>query len=155
MITLAKSIILTFPGEKVIAKAELLEQDAAITCNAIWKTLPVKGKAIHDIWSGHVFFVFLDPTVVIESENLSRPDVAPGDLFYYYRPAHYFRGAPYGRLEASEIGVVYDRDSQPRGPRGVKLVNVFGKITENLDGVKKIGNQMITQGNKDFVINKA
>jgi hypothetical protein len=147
--------MLSFPREKVTAKAELLEQDAAITCAGILKKLPIKGKALHDIWSGHIFFVFLDPTTVIESENLSRPDVAPGDLFYYYRPAHYFRGAPYGRMEASEIGVVYDRDSQPRGPRGVRLVNVFGKITENLNGLKRIGEQMITQGAKDLVIERA
>jgi hypothetical protein len=152
---LAKTIALVFPKEKVKAKATLLEQDASITSDAVWKILPIKGKAIHDVWSGHIFFTFMDPPTFIESENLSRPDVAPGDIFYYYRPAHYFRGAPYGKLEAAEIGVVYDRDSQPRGPRGVKLVNVFGKIIENLDGLKKIGEKMITQGSTDFVIEKA
>ena len=152
---LAKTVVLSFPDEKVTAKAELIQEDASITCNAIWNELPVRSTAIHDIWSGHVFFVFLDPTIVIEPENLSRPDVAPGDLFYYYRPAHYFRGAPYERVEASEIGVVYDRDSQPRGSRGVKLVNVFGRITENLEDIKRVGQKMITQGAKELRIDKA
>ncbi|MFH0848424.1 MAG: DUF3830 family protein [archaeon] len=151
---MVKSVVLSFPKENVKARAELLEELAPSTSDAVWNILPIKGKAIHDVWSGHIVFVFLEPTTYIDSENLSHGDVGPGDLFYYHRPAHYFRGAPYGKLEAAEIGVVYDRDSQPRGPRGVKLVNVFGRVVENLDGLKKIGEKMITQGSADFSIER-
>lgn len=79
----------------------------------------------------------------------------PGDVFYYYRPPNYFRGAPYGRKEAAEIGITYARDSRPQGPRGPKAVNLFASITENLEGFSKIAERMIFEGAKEIRLEKA
>jgi hypothetical protein len=152
---LGRKIRISYPDDKVSAVAELSEDDAPKTSEAVWNLLPIKAEAVHDIWSGHVVFFFLEPTRIIEYENVSRIlDVNPGDLFYYYRAPHFFRGAPYGKAEASEIGIVYDRDSQPWGPRGAKGVNIFGQIIENLDGFARVCERMIWEGSKTIVIEK-
>ncbi|MFH0848808.1 MAG: DUF3830 family protein [archaeon] len=151
-----RRIKISFPEVGVEAKADLAESDAPKTCEAIWNLLPIKATALHDIWSGHQVFLFIEPTRIIEYENVSRLlDVNPGDLFYYYRKPHYFRGAPYGKIEASEIGIVYDRDTQPRGPHGVKAVNLFGAVTENMSGLAAACEKMIEEGKKSILLERA
>jgi len=153
--TLTRRIKISFPEEDVEAFATLSEDDAPKTSNAVWNLLPTRGIALHDIWSGHQIFFFLDPTPIVEYENVPRLlDVTPGDVFYYYRRPHYLRGSPYGRDEASEIGIVYDRDTQPRGPHGVKAVNLFGVITENLSGLATVCERMIEEGKKTILLER-
>lgn len=152
---LSRKMKISFPSEKVSAVADLSEEDAPKTSEAMWNLLPIKATALHDIWSGHVVFFFLEPTKLLEYENVSRIlDVNPGDLYYYYRAPHFFRGAPYGKVEASEIGIVYDRDSQPWGPRGAKGVNIFGRVTENLKGLADVCERMISEGKKTVLLEK-
>lgn len=152
---MGRKIRISFPDERVSAMAELAEDDAPKTSQGVWDMLPLKAPALHDIWSGQVVFLFLEPTRVLEYENVSRVlDVCPGDLYYYYRAPHFFRGAPYGKVEASEIGIVYDRDSQPWGPRGAKGVNIFGQVIENLDGFARVCERMIREGSKTIAIEK-
>lgn len=154
-VTLVKRLKILFPDEHVSAIGELYEDEAPTTCQALWRLLPMKTTALHDIWSGHVVQFFLDPPVIVNYENVPRLlDVNPGDLYYYYRSPHFFRGAPYGKTESSEIGIVYDRDSQPWGPRGAKAVNLFGKITENIQIVRDICERMITEGAKTISLEK-
>jgi hypothetical protein len=78
-----------------------------------------------------------------------------GDVFYYYRPPHYFRGAPYGRIEDAEIGIVYTRDSRPQGPRGPKAVNVFANIEDSgLRELERISITMLDEGSKQIEITR-
>ena len=151
-----RRIRISFPEVGVAATADLLEEDAPKTCDAIWNLLPIRATALHDIWSGHQIFFFLKPAELVQYENVPRLlDVNPGDIFYYYRKPHYFRGAPYGKVEASEIGIVYDRDTQPRGPHGVKAVNLFGTVSDGLANLTKTCEQMIEEGKKLIVFEKA
>lgn len=152
---MSNKIKISFPVDGIEATADLLEEYAPKTCSEILSLLPIRATALHDIWSGQVVFFFLEPTRMIQYENVPRLlDVNPGDIFYYYRKPHYVRGQPYGRAEASEIGIVYDRDSQPRGPHGVKAVNLFGVITENLSGVKEACQRMIENGKMQIVLER-
>src|SRR5690349_16420534 len=127
-----RQIRLSFPDTRASAIAELLEEDCPNTCEAVWNLLPLRINVVHDIWSGHQVLAHLDSTMVLPPENLLTYLPMPGDIFYYYRPAHYFRGAPYGRLESSELGIVYDRDTRPQGPRGPEAVNLFANISNGL-----------------------
>lgn len=111
-------------------------------------------KAVHDIWSGHQVLTHLDHQVVLPPENVLTYLPMPGDIFYYYRPPRYFRGAPYGRLESAELGIVYDRDTRPQGPRGPEAVNLFANISSGLDGFAKACEDMIYRGQKDLLIEK-
>jgi hypothetical protein len=144
-----------FPNEAPVF-ADLLEDDAPMTSDAIWNLLPIKTKVIHDIWSGHQVFVQLEPMLKLEAENLLTYLPKPGDIFYYYRPPHYFRGAPYGKIEDAELGFVYARDSRPQGPRGPKAVNVFASISSgNLKEFEQMSEKVLYEGSKDVEITGA
>lgn len=152
---MSKRISIKFLKEKTTAYGDLMEEEAPRTSNAIWDLLPLQAACIHDIWSGPQLLIHIDPPRILEPENLLGYIPAPGDIFYYYRPAYYFRGTPYGRREAAEIGITYARDSRPQGPRGPKAVNLFASITENLQGLSKIAEKMIYEGAKKIVIERA
>jgi hypothetical protein len=150
----SRRVRLSFPDEGISAVADLLEADCPDTCEAIWRLLPLRVKAIHDIWSGHQVLAHLDAGVVLPPENVLTYLPVPGDMFYYYRPPHYFRGSPYGRSESAEIGIVYDRDTRPQGPRGPEAVNLFANIAANFDAFAEACEQMIYRGQKTLLIEK-
>ena len=150
----ARKIRISFPDEGISAVADLLEEDCPRTCEAVWRLLPLRVTAIHDIWSGHQVLAHLDPAFVLRPENVLTYLPMPGDIFYYYRPPHYVRGAPYGRAESAEIGIVYDRDTRPQGPRGPEAVNLFATISARLDDFARACEAMIYRGHKDLVIEK-
>lgn len=136
------------------AVADLIEDDAPNTCDALWRRLPLRLTAAHDIWSGHQILAHLDSSIVLDPENVLTFIPMAGDIFYYYRPAHYFRGAPYGRTESAELGFVYDRDTRPQGPRGPEAVNLFAHVTSGLEGFARACEEMIASGQKELVIER-
>ena len=143
-------------GKEVAVLADLLEEDAPNTSSVIWNRLPIKTRAVHDIWSGHVIFLHLDPIVMLPAENLLTYLPTVGDIFYYYRPPHYFRGSPYERSEDAEIGIVYDRDSRPQGVRGPKAVNLFANIPKSTIGsFQKVCERILYDGTRDIELDKA
>jgi len=150
-----RAIKFAFREEKTPIFADLLEEDAPNTSNAIWNALPVRSKMLHDIWSGHLVFVHIDTAIKLPAENLLTYLPTVGDVYYYYRPPHYFRGAPYGETEAAEIGLVYDRDSRPQGARGPKAVNIFAHVRESdVKRLKKVCELMLFEGAKDVEITR-
>lgn len=149
-----RRIRISLPAEGVSAIADLIEDDAPNTSAAIWSLLPLRIKAIHDIWSGHLVLAHLDNKVQIDPENVLTYIPVPGDIFYYYRPARYFSGSPYGRAESAELGIVYDRDTRPQGPRGPEAVNLFANISSGLEVLARACEDMIYRGQKDLLIER-
>lgn len=151
---MARKIRISFPDGGVSAVADLLEDDCPNTCQALWEMLPLRVRVIHDIWSGHEVLAHLDNSVVLQPENVLTYIPVPGDIFYYYRPANYFRGRPYGRSESAELGIVYDRDTRPQGPRGPEAVNLFANIPQGhgLEEFARVCEDMIYHGERDLVI---
>jgi hypothetical protein len=150
----SRQIRIGFEDGSGSAIADLLEDDAPGTCDALWEMLPLRVSAVHDIWSGHMVLAHLDEAAELPPENVLTYIPIPGDIFYYYRPPHYVRGAPYGRSESAELGVVYDRDTRPQGPRGPEAVNLFAHISSDLDAFARGCEEMITRGEKDLLIEK-
>ena len=150
----ARQIRISFENGTGSAIADLIEDDAPTTCAAIWDMLPLRVAAVHDIWSGHQVLAHLDPDLVLPPENVLTYIPMPGDLFYYYRPPHYFRGAPYGRTESAELGFIYDRDTRPQGPRGPEAVNLFARISSGIEDFARACESMITSGQQNLVIEK-
>ena len=150
----ARQIRISFENGTGSAIADLIEDDAPTTCAAIWDMLPLRVAAVHDIWSGHQVLAHLDPDLVLPPENVLTYIPMPGDLFYYYRPPHYFRGAPYGRTESAELGFIYDRDTRPQGPRGPEAVNLFARISSGIEDFARACELMITSGQQNLVIEK-
>jgi hypothetical protein len=149
-----RQIRLAFEDGSGSAIADLLEDDAPDTSDAVWRLLPLRVFAIHDIWSGHEILAHLEGEVVLAPENVLTYIPVPGDLFYYYRPAHYVRGAPYGRVESAELGFIYDRDTRPQGPRGPQAVNLFAHISSGLESFAAGCEAMITVGQKRLLIER-
>jgi hypothetical protein len=150
----ARRIRISFPDEGASAVADLLMDDCPNTCEAIWKLLPLRLRAVHDIWSGHQVLLHLDNKVLLEPENVLTYIPVPGDIFYYYRPPNYFSGSPYGRSESAELGIVYDRDTRPQGPRGPEAVNLFANISDGLETIARACEEMITRGQKNLLIER-
>jgi hypothetical protein len=150
----ARQIRVAFSDGSGAAVADLIEDDAPNTSDAIWSMLPLRLNAIHDIWSGHQVLAHLDPGTFLAPENVLTFVPMPGDIFYYYRPAHYFRGAPYDRVESAELGFVYDRDTRPQGPRGPEAVNLFAHISGDLTAFARACADMIRTGQKEIVIER-
>ena len=150
----SRKIRISFPDDGTAVVADLLESDCPNTCEAIWRLLPLRVKAIHDIWSGHQILAHLDRRFVLPPENVLTYLPIPGDIFYYYRPHNYVRGSPYGRSESAEIGIVYDRDTRPQGPRGPEAVNLFANIASSLEGFARACEDLIYRGQKELLIEK-
>jgi hypothetical protein len=149
-----RQIRIAFEDGSGSAIADLIEDDAPTTSDAVWNMLPLRVSAVHDIWSGHLVLAHLDPKVVLPPENVLTYIPMPGDLFYYYRPPHYVRGDPYGRSESAELGFVYDRDTRPQGPRGPEAVNLFARISSGIEEFARACESMITRGQQGLVIEK-
>jgi hypothetical protein len=151
---LKRQIRLAFEDGAGSAIADMIEEDAPNTCDALWRMLPLRLTAVHDIWSGHQVLAHLDSTIALPPENVLTYIPMPGDVFYYYRPPHYVRGAPYGRAESAELGIVYDRDTRPQGPRGPEAVNLFAHISSGIEALATACEEMIARGEKDLLIEK-
>ena len=99
-----------------VAKIALLENEAPETCRKVLASLPVKGNLIHAKIAGREFFFkvpfFCDP------ENPAKAQDA-GNIGYYDG--------------ANTICVFYGAEP------GIGAVNLFAKITENLEGIRKEG----------------
>jgi hypothetical protein len=149
-----RRIRISFPVAGATAYADLMEDDAPDTCGAIWDLMPLRVRAIHDIWSGHQVIAHLDNAVVLRPENVLTYLPIPGDIFYYYRPPHYVRGAPYGRPESAELGFVYDRDTRPQGPRGPEAVNLFASISSGMEDFARVCEEMIYRGATDLLLER-
>src|SRR3954453_12109531 len=149
-----RQIRVAFADGSVSAVADLIEDDAPGTSAAIWDMLPIRLNAVHDIWSGHEILAHLENSVVLPPENVLTFIPMPGDIFYYYRPAHYFRGAPYGRSESAELGFIYDRDTRPQGPRGPEAVNLFARIISGIEDFARGCESMIARGQQGLVIER-
>lgn len=148
-----KKLLIQFPEERVSAMIELLEDEAPKTTVQLWENAPFEGQLLHDIWSGPQVFLPLESIKCIEPENLTM-FVQPGDIFFYCRKKYYYRGKPYRRECMAEIGIVYDRDSAPCGPRGQKSVNMCGRIIEGFDKLKQVCNSIIFKGPKIIKISR-
>jgi hypothetical protein len=127
---MSKQLRLVLPDADVTAIAELLESDAPRTCRTIWEALPFEGVLNHGIWSGPETYLMIDPSIRIAAENQTVQTQA-GEIGYYT--------AEGGRIvdwpdDLSEIAFFYGRGARPRMPTGLVAVNLFARITENLEG---------------------
>ena len=99
-----------------VAKMVLLEDKAPETCKKILTSLPLKGNLIHAKIAGREFFFkapfFCDPENQVKAQDA-------GNIGYYDG--------------ANSICIFYGAEP------GIGAVNLFAKITENLEGIRKEG----------------
>jgi len=131
---MTKHIELVLSGaEQTIAVAELREDLAPKSCQALWDVLPVEGKAIHGRWGGSEVWMGLPPIKLTEYEN-ETIFPAPGDILLV-------RIAP----NVFDFAIFYGK-GWCFGPTGFVPGNHFATIEKDLAGFAKGCEQVLQRG---------
>ncbi|MCY3555799.1 MAG: DUF3830 family protein [Gemmatimonadetes bacterium] len=119
-----RRIRLSFVNEDVSVEAEMLEDEAPRTCQAVWDALPLVEEGIHAVYSGSEIAYFLSEDMVIPPENLTSCTL-PGDICYYRLES----GLMHGLLDGiTELCWFDGRDGRPNMPDGPVSVNLFARM---------------------------
>lgn len=121
----------------VRAVAELLEDEAPKTCEAVWNALPQTGGVHHAKWANNEIYILTPPFAPEEPgrENATVFPI-PGDLLYFFIPP----GGPVSpawREQCAATGLIdlaifYGRNNYLHGPEGHMPGNLFATVTEGL-----------------------
>jgi hypothetical protein len=145
-----RQIRLTFVDEGVSAVADLLEEEAPRTCEAVWQALPAAGPAHHATYSGSEGVFILPELLKVEPENATTA-VTPGDVAYTWFAA----GQCYGvEQDFSELCWFYDRDSVPSMPEGPVPVSRFARLREGSEDFYRVSRRMRREGIKPFRVER-
>jgi hypothetical protein len=146
----ARKIRLTFTAERVSAIAEMLEEEAPSTCEAIWNALPVHGESHHAIYSGSEVVLILPEMVRVEPENATAY-VSTGDVGYtYFLPG----SSATVETQFSEICWFYHWDARPSMWEGPAPVSIFARITDGADPFYAVCRRMRREGVKPLAIER-
>ena len=120
-----RQIRLTFvaSGESVLA--EMLDDEAPVVCEHVWKILPIETKVIHGMYSGLEVFAMLENPQPLPGENRVQLPL-PGELLYFYDPS---TGAVGAKKPVAELVLVYGRGVTLRAHEGVPThCSLFARI---------------------------
>jgi hypothetical protein len=141
---MAKYFVFEFVGTGVVARARLLEKEAPQTCRILWERLPYEGSGGHAMLSGTICALYIDPKIVVPTENAT-VNVQKHDLMF----THYDEDTRHGFPEAlSEIYWAYDRYVTPTSPGMMAPVypNVFGEMLAPLDAFYDLSRRIRREG---------
>jgi hypothetical protein len=116
--------------------AELFEEAAPRSTQALLRQLPMEGQAVHAMWSGPLYIV---EEVSLNDAPLENPVtfLSVGDLVYH--PRH------------KEIAIAYG-PTQFREPSGSVYVTYLGRVTGDLERLAEIGRRLQYTGAKRLVL---
>ena len=149
---MAKKIKLTIVELGITALAELMEDDAPKTSDAMWKILgePFECKAKHSIWCGRKITLnvpeanrVIDPAQIPAENRTVYPKT--GDLVWNYWPPRAVRGFPEG---VWDFMVIYGPEAIMKGPLGQEPCNLFARITQGLEEFSAACSQIRVSGTK-------
>ena len=116
-------LTLTAGGESVLA--DLLDDEAPITAEHVWNSLPIEAPLVHAQHSGAEVFAYVPEAVRLPPENLVQLPM-PGELLYFYLGTE---GATSGPDPVAEIAFIYGRGVTLRGAGGVPtFLNLFARV---------------------------
>jgi hypothetical protein len=116
---------LTFVESGESVEADLLMEDAPLTCALILSRLPIECRAIHGMYSGAEVFAMVQNPTASAAENLVQLPL-PGELLYFYDEC---RGAIGSRKPVGEVCFVYGRGVVLRGHEGVPVhASLFARV---------------------------
>ncbi|MCB9966412.1 MAG: DUF3830 family protein [Geminicoccaceae bacterium] len=135
---MARSLYVEFTEARVRSIITLNEDNAPVTCATIWEALvrPIRSPALHAMFAGPEIMLGLPPeaqtfdAAAMPAEN---QDCFPkaGECLWFYQRKNLMKGLA---DELWEIGIFYGDGGRVFGPLGWTPVNIFGRITENLEG---------------------
>jgi hypothetical protein len=149
---MARQLYLSFVEAGVRSVITLFDEAAPRTCETLWNALsaPVGAQTLHAIFAGPEIMFDLpesarsfDPTGIPNEHQTCFP--AAGDCLWFYQGANAMKGLTF---EMWEIGIFYGEGGRTFGPLGWTPVNIFGRITENLEGFAEACRDMRFTGAK-------
>jgi hypothetical protein len=133
------------------AFAELLWDQAPVTCAAVVSLLPIQGIVHQAIYSGSESVMRLPTLLKLEKENATW-DVKRGDLAFTWLAAD----SSYKVTEDfAELCWFYDHDARPSMWEGPVAVNVFARIVEPADAFYAFCRRIRREGIKPIVVEAA
>ncbi len=99
-------------GESVTA--EMLDDEAPVTCQLVWDMLPLEHDLLHGQFSGQEIFMLLEQSKPAPKENRTLLPL-PGEILYWSEDDTSVTG---GGKSVSEICLIYGRAVTLRGPEG-------------------------------------
>ncbi|MCC7355465.1 MAG: DUF3830 family protein [Anaerolineae bacterium] len=146
-----KRIEFVAEDESILAVAELWEERAPKTCEAVWNMLPVTGHFHHAIYSGAELAMILPKFVDLGEENATTA-VLPWEIgFASLRKRDFFEVLE----DFSEICFFYDRGARPSMMEGPVKVSLFARFISGQDGLYRLCHRMRKEGQKRFTIRRA
>ena len=140
---MARKIEVVLEKRGVRCVADLLEEDAPKTCEAVWSALPQGGQAYHAKFASNEVYTLVPPFANPEPgpENQTIMPI-PGDVMYFYFPPGVVKFpdvAEYsGNLGVIDLAIFYGRNNYLFSPATGPLPgNVFATITENFEAMAK------------------
>lgn len=147
---MGRFIRLSFPAEGAAAVAELLEQAAPRTSEAVWSALPVAGMAHHAVYSGSEGVLLLPEVLRIDPENATS-DVSTGDVAFTWFAA----GSAYGvDADFAEICWFYAEDARPSMHGGAAPVSLFARIVGDAAAFYAVCRRMRREGIKPLAVER-
>jgi len=135
----SKKIRIRLEKRGVSCVADLLDELAPRTCEALWQALPQGSDAVHAKYASNEVYTLVPPFAA-EEPGLENPTMTPiaGDLLYFFFPPGLV-SLPEAKETAYDNGIVdlavfYGRDNFLFSPTmGPTPGTRFGTITENLE----------------------
>jgi Protein of unknown function (DUF3830) len=154
---MTRQIEIVLPKHDLRCVARLLDRDAPRTCEAVWRSLPLGGDVYHAKYARNELYTFVPP-VAQTSIGTENPTVTPipGDVVYFEFGAGVLPAATYGYGEDEgaagaesvvDLALFYGRNNLLlNGDVGFVPGNVFATITEGLDQLAEVGNDIWRAG---------
>ena len=80
---MARQIEISFTKRNVRGVATLLEEEAPLTCDAVWNALPLEGDAYHARWAGREVYTLVPPLGADPGKENATIMPIGGDLLYF------------------------------------------------------------------------
>lgn len=146
---MARCIEIKFEKRGVSCVAELLDDLAPRTCEALWQALPQGDQAYHARFAQHEVYTLVRPFAE-EELGLENPCIIPipGDVLYFFFPPGvvYVKEAAYSN-GVVDLAVFYGRDNFLFSPiTGPCPGNRFATIIENFEGMAKACDNVWREG---------
>ena len=153
---MSRRLKITIPDCEAFCMAELEEELAPKTCEAIWKALPHRGPANHAMWAGHEVMTKL--AVTEELKRVPRENITmyprAGDCLYSYFPPAWEGGLRGLREPVCDFAIWYGPDSPLYQIDGPHPMNHFAVIVEGLNSFAEAAQKILYEGIKEIVIER-
>ena len=161
---MTKKLAFIFTENDVTAIADILDDEAPKTSEAMWKCFetPAKEKVIHAMYAGREIMFPIPPTNRRIDPSLLPPEnqtitPLPGEIGFIFYPPHRLLGGGSGREmdeEFWDLAIFYGRNARVFSTLGWIGVSIFARISEGLPEFAEMCAKLRIEGVKEMLIKR-